>query len=97
MPKKYFAKDGPTPKEREWAKIVAEWRASGQTGRAFCRQHGRAGRRQRLRVPHRASAARCRGRPPPRGVDALELPSGAGSEGVGRHRRSVGSSLYDSS
>ena len=38
MPKKHFAKDGPTPKERKWAKIVAEWRASGQAGTAFCRQ-----------------------------------------------------------
>lgn len=38
MPKKYFAKDGPTPAERKWAKVVAAWRGSGQTGTAFCRQ-----------------------------------------------------------
>lgn len=38
MPKKHFAKDGPTPAERKWSKVVAEWRSTGQTGTAFCRR-----------------------------------------------------------
>ncbi len=38
MPKKHFAENGPTPKERKWAKIIAEWRISSQAGTAFCRQ-----------------------------------------------------------
>ncbi len=38
MPKKHFVKDGPTPNERKWARILAQWRSSGQNGREFCRQ-----------------------------------------------------------
>jgi transposase len=35
-----FAREKPTPKEERWIRVLDEWKESGLSVAAFCRQHG---------------------------------------------------------
>jgi len=35
---RHLVKDGPTPAEKKWARIIDRWKASELTGRQFCQK-----------------------------------------------------------